>query len=262
MMRTASGRNPSRDHKGSWRCGVLQRPTRSGDANANRGTGLSPSTLNQARTSSNQLGFRHRGSEELFGGTGTRHRDGHAKAPCVFPQSTQFTTTRSGEAAVVRSPDGYTSWVSSQKRSRVVVITSSVGQGTVGQRGGGEVFAAPKGAFHASIARGAWINRGSYRGWRASWSLRDDSGVRSAWVLRPANSVFGTFISTRGALRRDRYKAPRRTRESTLRFSAVNTHNTHTTLALLRPRAERRGGCCSRADLGGGSADRPPQATA
>ena len=206
---------------------------------------------------------RHRGSsEELFGGTGTRHRDGHAKAPCVFPQSTQFTTTRSGEAAVVRSPDGYTSWVSSQKRSRVVVITSSVGQGTVGQRGGGEVFAAPKGAFHASIARGAWINRGSYRGWRASWSLRDDSGVRSAWVLRPANSVFGTFISTRGALRRDRYKAPRRTRESTLRFSAVNTHNTHTTLALLRPRAERRGGCCSRADLGGGSADRPPQATA
>ena len=31
---------------------------------------------------------------ELFGGTGTRHRDGHAKAPCVFPQSTRTTHTQ------------------------------------------------------------------------------------------------------------------------------------------------------------------------
>ena len=40
------------------------------------------------------------------------------------------------------------------------------------------------------------------------------------------SSVFGTASWFGGALRRDRYKAPRRTRESTLRFSAVNTvHN-------------------------------------
>ena len=64
------------------------------------------------------------------------------------------------------------------------------------------------------------------------------SGVRSARVLRAANSVCGTFgPGSALTLRWDRYRAPRRTRESTLRFSTVGSRKvaaTHTLTTHIR----------------------------
>ena len=96
-----------------------------------------------------------------------------------------------------------------------------------------QLFAAPKGTVHASIARRTWIHRGKLGSNIDSSSPLAVSAPHGCCGQRTRFAARCRSGARAIALRWDRYRAPRRTRESTLRFSTVAFPRARHTLPLL-----------------------------